>query len=284
MTKRLNSLLQESGPLDLNHGPDFQPDDSFFAGIDVGSRTTKAVILKGRRLIASAVLNTGVNPKQAAESVLFKAKDQADMGNGRIGCMVGTGYGRVSLSFVNKTVTELTCHGRGCHFINPEIRTVIDIGGQDTKIIRLNQNGDMVDFLMNDKCAAGTGKFLEMIAGALEMDLGIMGHIDPKFGPPCVINSMCAVFAESEVISLLSEGHRKEVIAAGIVQAFAKRVVNQAKRIGIDGKVAFVGGAAKNRGLRKALEDFLNIEFVIMDIDPQIVGALGAALIAKETA
>lgn len=274
--------IHESIPL---AGEDVSPRCSagaIIAGIDVGSRTTKTVILKQYQILSSAVMDSGVNPRQTAESALAQAAAEAGIGRKQIQCVVGTGYGRVSLSFVDKTVTELTCHARGCHFINPQVRTVIDIGGQDSKVIRLNDNGDMVDFVMNDKCAAGTGKFLEMAARTLGLSLEEMSavKIDPK--QACAINSMCVVFAETEIISLLAKRKAPQAIVAGIHRAYATRIGNMAKRLGLLRPTVFVGGVAKNTGLANALAHYLDSPFTRLPIDPQLAGALGAAVLAQQ--
>jgi predicted CoA-substrate-specific enzyme activase len=255
---------------------------SFFAGIDVGSRTTKAVMLKGDQVVSSAVLDTGANGKRSAEHSLALVSQQAGIAEDRIQAMVGTGYGRVSLAFVDQTVTELTCHAMGCHFIDPMIRTVIDIGGQDSKVIRLDGRGAMVDFAMNDKCAAGTGKFLEMVARTLEIDITTLAKMDAPGANGCAINSMCVVFAETEIISLLAKGEKIESIVFGINRAFASRIGNMVKRLGLHGQIGFVGGVAKNSGLARALSDYLERPFTPMDIDPQLTGALGAAVLAQQ--
>ncbi len=308
---------------------------SLFAGIDVGSRTTKAVLFDGRTILSSVVMNTGIDTRMSAEKAYQSVKETAGVTDREIQKIVGTGYGRVSIEFAHQTITELTCHARGCYFINDAIRTVIDIGGQDSKIIRLDPRGNMFDFVMNDKCAAGTGKFLEMAARALETDTESLnnGHVRPpvttknertrtadrelfQINPhglrpttsnesfdmakpinsfqiklpetdsesniePCVINSMCAVFAESEIISLISKGEPRANIIAGIHQSFATRVGNMGKRLGIQEPVAFVGGVAKNKGLAKALSEYLNVSFIPLSVDPQIMGALGAAVSAS---
>lgn len=166
--------------------------------------------------------------------------------------------------------------------MNPAIRTLIDIGGQDSKVIKLDQNGGMVDFVMNDKCAAGTGRFFEVMAGALKVDLKEMGAFSLHSKNPCVINSICTVFAESEIISLLAAGQAKEDIIAGLHLGIAKRVGNMVRRLGIRDEITFVGGVSKNSGIKNALETFLEIRFAPVGEDPQIIGALGAALLARE--
>lgn len=252
-----------------------------FAGLDVGSLVTKAVILRDGDIFSYSIEDSRSNPCKAAKSTLDKALNKAGIGKEELSFIVGTGYGRVGLDFVDKTITELTCHARGAYFLRPDVRTVIDIGGQDSKVIKLDKAGNMVDFAMNDKCAAGTGRFLEVMAQALEIDLDKLGEVSLNSGKPCPMNSTCTVFAETEVISLVASGAKKEDIAAGLHQAIASRVGNMAKKLGVDEEVLFVGGVSKNLSVKTALEDFLGTKFATIEQDPQIVGALGAALIAK---
>jgi len=254
-----------------------------FAGIDVGSLTAKAVLVDKGGILSHAIIDTGANPEKAGKTVFDKALGKAGYRREEVRQIVGTGYGRVSLSFVDKAITELTCHAKGVRYLNRGIMTVIDIGGQDSKVIRLNRDGSMADFAMNDRCAAGTGRFLEVMARALEVGLEELGRISLRSRKPSLINSMCTVFAESEVISLLASGEEKEDVAAGLHLGIAKRVGNLAKRLGIKERVGFVGGVAKNKGLRDALESFLGIGFAPIVEDPQITGALGAAVLASET-
>jgi predicted CoA-substrate-specific enzyme activase len=195
---------------------------------------------------------------------------------------VATGYGRVSVDFAPRRFTEIACHARGAYHHNPQIRTVIDIGGQDSKVIKLNAAGSVVDFCMNDKCAAGTGKFLEIMARTLTVDLEDLGRVAAAATSPCALSSTCSVFAESEVVSLLAEGARREDLLAGVCRAVARRVGNMAARMGLEGDVVFVGGVSKNLGVRQELQEFLGIEFFEFPADPQLNGALGAALLAKE--
>lgn len=253
-----------------------------FAGLDVGSLSSKAVLLDMNGVLAQGVIPTGANPCLAGEQVLESVLALAGKDRKQMTYLVGTGYGRVNLPFADRTVTELTCHAKGAHYFNPAIRTVIDIGGQDSKVIRLDQSGNMVDFAMNDKCAAGTGRFLEVMAKALELKLDELGECAQQAHQPCSINSICAVFAESEVISLLASGQEKTNIAAGLHQAVAQRVGTMAQRIGLVSDIAFVGGVAKNSGVVHALEKFLGIQFVPCAEDPQINGAAGAAVLARE--
>lgn len=185
--------------------------------------------------------------------------------------------------FVDKTLTEVTCHAVGTYSLNPALRTVIDTGGQDTKVIRLDADGNMLDFIMNDKCAACTGRFIEVAAKALDVILEDLAKVSSIAQNPCEINSTCAVFAESEIISLLASDVDSANIAAGLHKAFAHRVGTMAKRIGVVGGVAFVGGVAKNYGLATAISTYLDIEFNELDFDPQLIGALGAAVIAERS-
>ena len=254
-----------------------------FAGIDVGSLATKAVLMRGREILCHCIMQTGSTPLATACSAIDKILDLSGSMGEEIACVVGTGYGRVNLPFAKRTVTELTCHAKGAHYLNPAIHTVIDMGGQDSKVIRVDRDGNMIDFCMNDKCAAGTGRFLEVMAKALEISVEELGACALDSPAPCPINNTCAVFAESEVISLLASGRAREDIAAGLHSAIAQRVGNMAMRVGIEGEVVFVGGVAKNAGVRRALEEFLGIRFVSIGQDPQINGAIGAALLAGES-
>lgn len=255
----------------------------YFAGIDAGSRTTKVVLLNGEFQLISAIQTTGLNVGETAEKVLAEALAVASAKTRDIQGIVGTGYGRVSLSFADTTVTELSCHALGANRINQDIRMVIDIGGQDSKVIHLDQEGAMVDFIMNDKCAAGTGKFLEMVARTLEMDLDNLSDIHFKGVSPCQINSMCVVFVESEIISLIARDESAANIVSGVNQAFANRIGNMAKRLGLREQCVLTGGVAKNRGLRDALTKYLGISLLPLDIDPQLNGALGAAVLAQRS-
>lgn len=251
-----------------------------YAGIDVGSSTAKCVLLGEHGICAWAVTDTGTVPARAGQSVFLQAMQKAGAVGDQVRYAVGTGYGRIALPFVDMVVTELTCHARGAHFLDPEVRTVIDIGGQDSKVIRLNSDGSMFDFVMNDKCAAGTGRFLQVMARALDTELAPFAT-ELSTRPAC-INSTCAVFAESEVVSLLAAGEKMADIAAGLSLSVARRVGNLAKRLGLQQKIVFVGGVAKNRGVGKALEEYLEVQFAGLELDPQIIGALGAAVIARE--
>jgi len=253
------------------------------AGVDIGSRTSKAVVVntaKKNKVLGEALLYTGVNPCHSGEQALDQALTKAKLHYSQLECIVATGYGRVRADFAHKTITEITCHARGVHAVNPKIRTIIDIGGQDSKVIKINEAGMVLDFAMNDRCAAGTGKFLEVMSKALETELADFARLYAKSRQPCSISSVCTVFAESEVISLLAAGARREDIVAGLHQAVAKRVANMVHRLGLEERVGFTGGVAQNQGMVKALEHELGTRFCALKFNPQLIGALGAAILA----
>ncbi len=251
------------------------------AGIDVGSLTAEVVLLEEDEILTSVILSTGANSKKAAEKAMTEALEAVGIERSELEYVVATGYGRVSIDFADKRITEITCHGRGAHYLNPYVRTVIDIGGQDSKVIALNEKGRALDFTMNDKCAAGTGRFLEVMAQALEVKLGEMAEISDKAKNPVSISSMCTVFAESEVVSLIAQGLPREDIARGLHQAIAERTAGMVHRVGLQEPVMITGGVAKNSAVVKALEEKLKVKIIVPE-EPQIAGALGAALLAKE--
>ena len=253
-----------------------------FAGMDIGSMTTKCVVMDESGIIANTLMPTDSDPKNAGIRALESALNKSGVQRSGLSYIVGTGYGRISLDLFDHTSTELTCHSKGVRYINPHAKGIIDIGGQDSKVIKLKPDGSILDFILNDRCAAGTGRFLEVMAKALNLDLDEFGSLYEKSENPSAINNTCIVFAESEVISLSARGESKTDIAAGLHLSIAKRVGNMAKRLGIKENIAFVGGVAKNRGMRCALEDYLGTEFIHLSNDPQITGALGAAVIARD--
>lgn len=254
------------------------------AGVDIGSTTAKALVLKDGEIIGGLIGPTGTNPALAGKQILDKVLNDANFTASDVKYIVATGYGRVSAPFADKTVTEITCHGRGAHHISPDIRTVIDIGGQDAKIVSLGEDGKIIDFVMNDKCASGTGRFLESSAQlVLNVPLEDLGKLSLKATDICKISNTCTVFAQTEIVSLLAAGESKENIIAGLHSSIANRVIGMAKRVGAKPVIMMTGGVAKNIGVIKALEKGLNAEVIVTkEIDPQLVGALGAALIANE--
>ena len=259
------------------------------AGLDIGSLTTKCAFYNGQKMIDYFISRSGHEFERAGKEVYKKALEKAGLRESDIAYLVATGYGRASINFANTTITEISCHGRGAfYFLGDVVKTVIDIGGQDSKAISIGKNGKVLDFQMNDKCAAGTGRFIEVMAHALETDINSMGDESLKSKNPAKISSMCTVFAESEVISLFAKGVKKEDIIAGIHKSIAKRVVGMAKRISIREKVCFCGGVAKNKGVHKAIEEELELiglkSSVLIPEDPQINGAIGAAILAWQEA
>jgi len=250
------------------------------AGMDIGSITAETVILQDNQMLSSSIVPTGANSRTAAERSLTAALKQASLRQEDLAAIVTTGYGRASFPSATKMITEITCHARGAFFVYPETRTVIDIGGQDSKVIRLDKQGRNVDFQMNDKCAAGTGRFLEVMARALEVKLEDLGRLSRSAQRTIKISSMCTVFAESEVVSLIADNQPKEVIIRGLHDAIADRILGMVRRVGVEEKVTLTGGVAKNEGVVLALEERLGVK-VFVPPEPQIIGALGAALLAR---
>lgn len=249
------------------------------AGIDIGSISAKAAIVADGQVAGTAVLPTGFQAAAAARKVFEAALAQAGLDAGAVGGIVATGYGRAAVDFAGRTVTEITCHAAGAVHLDPGVRAVIDIGGQDSKAIALDDQGRVKDFAMNDKCAAGTGRFLEVMARAMETDLDQFGRLSLAADRPAAISSLCTVFAESEVISLIAKGEERERIIAGIHAAIAARVMAMAGRVGIRPPVMLTGGVARNVGLVKALENLLGSALIVSP-HAQVNGAIGAALLA----
>lgn len=249
------------------------------AGIDIGSTGTKAIVFDGE-VRGAAVVPTGWDPKGAGLAALQQALACAGVLESAVQTIVGTGYGRVSLPIFDRKVTEITCHARGAYYLFPDTATVIDIGGQDCKVIALDAHGGVAEFVMNDKCAAGTGRFLQVMAGVLEVTLEEMGSIAVG-AEPAQISSMCTVFAESEIIGLLAQGVAKGNIAAGIFDTISRRIQGLAGKVRISDNVTFSGGVAQNPEICRAIGAGLGVEMRV-PVAPQLVGALGAALIGFE--
>jgi len=251
----------------------------YYAGIDIGSLSTETVIIDdNEKSIAYNIFPTGANSKIAAQKSFNLSLELAGISPDNLQYIVATGYGRIS-----KMVTEITCHGRGAYHLFPGTRTIIDIGGQDSKVIKLEDSGKVIDFAMNDKCAAGTGRFLEVMARAMEIDLEEMGPMSLKSEEEISISSMCTVFAESEVISLVAQARPKEDIINGIHNAICSRISAMMERIGMEPEVSMTGGVAKNSGIVAKIKQRAGGKINVPD-EPQIVGALGAALIARDIA
>ncbi|WP_455543175.1 acyl-CoA dehydratase activase [Intestinibacter sp.] len=244
-------------------------------GIDAGATYIKGVLFDGEKIVKKLVIPTGSSPKTTSREVYENLIE--DIEKNEIKKVVGTGYGRVSMDFIDKKVTEITCHAKGIFFLNPNIRTILDIGGQDIKVININESGNVENFLMNDKCAAGTGKFLEITSNKLDSDIHNIDEL-ARGAEPENISSMCTVFAESEIVSLLARDVSKEKIAAGIIKSISNKGVSLLNKAEITDELAFTGGLAKIYELVKMLENDLNRKIFISE-DSQIVGALGAAII-----
>lgn len=253
----------------------------FFAGIDLGSTMTKVVIMDSdEKICASVTSHTGAEHRRLANKVMEEALERASLSFDRISYVVATGYGRINVPFADRQITELTCHAKGVTSFFPKVRLAIDIGGQDAKGLKI-KDGKLIDFVMSDKCAAGTGRFLEILAAALGLKVEDLGEISLKSNNKVSISSTCTVFAQTEVISRLSEGVPLEDIVAGVHDAIAGRVVRMVRRLTIEPDVVFTGGVAKNVGVVKALKENLGHE-VLIPKEPLLSGAIGAALLGKE--
>ena len=251
------------------------------AGIDIGAATAKVVLLNENGICSYAVLPTGFDVVRIGHEIMNVSLKKIGLQMKDIEYVVSTGYARNMVPFKKKAMTEILCHAKGANYLLPEVRTIIDIGGQDSKVIKIDERGAVLDFVMNDKCAAGTGRFFEVMAGVLQLDIGEMGPISIKSKNPSRISNTCTVFAETEVVSLRAEGKNRQDIVAGIHNAAASRIVTMGKSIGFMSEVMLSGGVAKNIGIKKFLEDKIEMNIVTPE-EPQIVGALGAALFARE--
>ena len=256
----------------------------YFGGCDVGSTYTKCVILdENGKIVADVTNRSKINPVQSAEIALKDACDQVEgLTPEKLTYLIGTGYGRNKVPFADENISEISCHAMGVHVTNPSVKAIIDIGGQDVKGIAIDTDGTVKNFAMNDKCAAGTGRFFEAMAHAFEMSLPEFSKMSLKAKNTIPITAQCTVFAESEVISLVGEGKPMDEIAAGIELAVAKRCFVMAKKAGATDSITLTGGCAKNDGLKQAIEKVLKIKVVDLAIDPQLMGALGAAEYARQ--
>lgn len=265
---------QKGDPTMKKHG--------YFAGIDSGSATTDVVILdQDRTIVAKVILPTGAGASNGAQRALDQALQQAGLTQADLTATVTTGYGRGVIQTGDKSVTEITCHAKGAHFLHPAVRTVIDIGGQDSKVIRIEPDGSVANFVMNDKCAAGTGRFLEMMARTLELSLEEISTIGLQWKEEITISSMCTVFADSEVVSLVAQNKALPDIVHGLNQSVATRAAALFRRVGGENPCMMTGGVSRNRGVVAAIEERLGQPLFIHP-DAQLCGALGAALFALE--
>jgi predicted CoA-substrate-specific enzyme activase len=252
-----------------------------FAGVDIGSVAAKAAILADDGIVATAEIPAKISSEKSGVDVFETVMEKAKLSREDVKYTIATGYGRISAPFANATVTEISCHGQGAYFMNPDVGTVIDMGGQDCKVIKLGHKGQAADFAMNEKCAAGTGRFLEVMARVFEISLDELGPISIIADNRVPISSTCVVFAETEVVSLMARGEKTENIIDGIHYSLARRVSGLLARIGIQEEVALTGGVGKNIGMRKNLEEVLGIKLTELNSDPIMTGAVGAAVIAR---
>ena len=252
------------------------------AGCDVGSLSAEAVIMENGTIIGSEIIRVRPKAEQSAKDVMDKLLARIKFSYDDIKFTVATGYGRENISFADDNVSEISCHGKGAHFLVPSIKTVIDVGGQDCKAIRVNSNGALEDFVMNDKCAAGTGRSLELNAESLGVDVSELGPLSLEATDTITITNQCSIFTEMEIMHLLMEDKSVVNIAAGINEAMARRVKMLVGKVGVKKDIGITGGVSKNIGVVKYLENMLETDFVEFSEDPQIIGALGAALFAEE--
>ncbi|MCP4692043.1 MAG: 2-hydroxyglutaryl-CoA dehydratase [Desulfobacterales bacterium] len=253
------------------------------AGCDIGSLTAKAVIMDDGEIVSTSVLRVTTRPRESAENVMGEALGKIDLKMDDIDLVVGTGYGKDNVPFIQQMESEISCHGKGAWWADPSVRTVIDIGGQDAKAIKLDEKGDVVRYFYNDKCASGTGRFIEIIAEALGLDLAEISTVGEDSKEDLRLSNQCVVFAETEVISLLNDGKYLPDIVNGLNNALAGRVAAMAKSIKVESNVIMTGGVAKNKGVRQALETILGCALVPHKEDPQLNGAIGAAIIGMES-
>lgn len=253
------------------------------AGCDVGSTTAKAVILVEGEIVAAQVIPARLDPVVSAREVMDNCLDKAALAMNDIERIVGTGYGQEQIPFVTRCESEVTCHSAAAFFYYPDTRMVIDIGGQDAKVTKLGQKGKVIQYSYNDKCAAGTGRFLEIMADTLGISLEEMGEIGRTCEEKLNISNQCVIFAETEVVSLINEEKAVGDILNALFRAMANRVASQARSLGVENQVLMTGGVAKNVGLFEALGQILGVSLQHMDrLDPQMAGAFGAALLARE--
>ncbi|MEW6442941.1 MAG: acyl-CoA dehydratase activase [bacterium] len=253
-----------------------------FAGVDVGSLSAEAVLLEDDNLLASETIVVKPNPVVSATLVMDSVLAQAGLKPTDVAYCVSTGYGRERIPFAQHNLSEISCHGKGAHWANPAVRTVIDVGGQDSKVIRIDSAGHLSDFIMNDKCAAGTGRFLEGIANTLGVKISELGPLALRGTDPIPISSICTVFTQFDVMCFLAEGRKREDIALGVTDALAHRINRLVNSVGVEDALCVTGGVAKNASVLVELARVTGHKVLDVGVDPQIVGALGAALFARE--
>jgi predicted CoA-substrate-specific enzyme activase len=253
------------------------------AGCDVGSLAAKAVIMERRRVVASAIVRSGPKPAESAKKAMEQALVKANLTLNDISCCIGTGYGREKIPFVSESVSEISCHGKGAQFLIPSARSIIDIGGQDCKVIKLDAKGNLIKFITNDKCASGTGRFLDVMAKVMNIPVSELGELSLSAKDPITLASMCTVWAQADVIKHINERRPAADICAGINAAMANRVAMLANAMGLENDICMTGGVAKNKGVVHALGRIMGKRIKdVRQVDPQLMGAVGAALFAHE--
>lgn len=255
----------------------------YVVGVDIGSAFSKVVVVANSELLSYSVISSGANYKLAAEEVMKEALAKANLPFEDIAYVVATGYGADQVRFFSEKVTDISCQGKGIFYLFPSVRTVIDIGGQFSKVIRIDERGRATAFVLSEKCAAGSGRLLQMVAHVLQVDLKEIGQLSLKSQKRVDFNTGCVVFAESEVISQIAEGALKEDILAGVHEALAAKIQNLVERVGLELDCTLVGGTANDIGLVRSIEEELSVNLAVPQ-EPQITAALGAALIAEEKA
>ena len=255
----------------------------FVAGVDIGSRGAKTVIMKDGNILSSSICDTGPESAKTAQFTMDEALKGTGLSLKDFSYIVATGYGRVLVPFANANISEISCHARGAHWYFPSVRTILDMGGQDCKAINCDENGRVTNFIMNDKCAGGTGRFLEMIADVLQVPLEEIGSNSMESTQDLPFSTVCVVFAKSEALALLKKGVPKSDILSGLHDAIAVRCRNLLKRVSIEKDFTITGGIAKNVGMVNKVKEKVGLEPLLAP-DPQIIGALGAALFARERA
>ncbi len=250
----------------------------YSAGLDIGSLTAKAVILRDGALLGSRIMGVCPNAAQSADEVMGRLLSHLGLQLDEMDAICATGYGRHEIPFATARMSEISCHALGAHYSNPKVRSVIDIGGQDCKVIRLGERGAIEEFVMNDKCAAGTGRSIEMLAKTLNMSLEELGRLSLRSRRPVEISNKCSIFMELEVLDAIYRHRKPRHIACGVADAVARRVADLAKPLAIEQPICLTGGVSKNRGVVRRLEKQLQTRFAPLKVDPQLMGALGAAL------
>ena len=251
-------------------------------GVDIGARLIDIVLFDGLKILDYCVGDTGAFPKDNAQQAFQNVLTKAGVENSNIDGIIATGYGRNYFEEADRSATEILCHAKGVTYLFPSVRTVIDIGGQDSKMIEVGAGGKVLNFVMNDRCAAGTGKFIEIVSNTLNIPLDETGKIVQDINEICEISSMCAVFAESEIIGLLHKGVAREVILRGVFRSVARRTLGMAGKVGLRNDIIFTGGVARNEGVLQALKQETGNDNIKVPPEPQITGAIGAAIIARE--